>query len=334
MEDSRTEIKHEQQPSPLDDEFIDDLIGGFEGLWAYEHERDGELRNRVAALLALLETAQEFFWRDVDSGEDVLGGVLFEPPSDETGESCLNVFTRAGAVFERAEHDDFDGLVDAARDLCHFPAELSDAQILAALALREIDWAIEWIRDICVAYQEEITPYIKPLTVFRDEFPDDYFKHETEHRAKAWWFERNKISDSEEFKARAQMLLLLATISRDGVDAPAVLSFVRKQIVCNQQRRQRQVSAAGGKAKRGTKKAHTIAIERLSTAWKITTASAFRVRLASEIEVDKGLRHCEKVSGFEFWIDSADDKIIAYEAPGRVCGAIADEALKKILKRK
>jgi hypothetical protein len=183
MPDTEQASERPTPQSPIADEFIDELLAEFHGLWAFEDDED--LRGRVDDLVALIEVARDFFLKDLDGD----GFLLEFDPSPEVHDACLALYYRAGGIFERAELDDFEGLVDTARMLCHFPKEMTDAQILAVLAIREIDWAIDFIRDICRAYQEEIEPYLGPLGYFRAKSKDDYFKHETGHRAKNWWLE-------------------------------------------------------------------------------------------------------------------------------------------------
>ncbi len=316
MEDLPNEATANPMPSPLDEwPFNDWLLDDFKGLWMYEDDQD--IRQRVDRLFELLYKARHVF------------EYVHYDPSDVQREACRNLFYKADAILEHSSLDDVGSVIDRAHQICDIPRDFPDAEVFAALAIRKIFWALTWICDICKAFQEELKPYIEPLSTMRKEFPETYFKEEEKLRVKSWWLERNKIADATEYSGEAELLLTLSAISRDGVISAVVQNYVRQRLRDEANDR----SAAGGYKRRGKMEPHTAALRELADAWNIETTKAFRARLKTEAAKMTDGEFTDAKSGHAFWLAKDDPLEVVYQLANGTKGRVSSEALKKLFSR-
>lgn len=315
MEDTPEKKPAREMPSPVAEEFDEWLFEKFRGSWLFED--DADFNERVIDLFETYNKAKEVF------------AYVHYDPSEVQLRVSKDIFWQADSIFSRSSFDNAGSFIDNARMLCSIPRDFPDAEIYAALAIRRIFWAISWMGDMCTVFQGEVKEYEEPLTLLRAEFPEDYFKEEEKLRIKNWWFERNKIADAIKYQGRAEMLLMLAAISREGVISPMVQSYVasrsREEAI--------ERSAAGGYSRRGKSEPHTAALRGLAESWGVSAAKEFRARIKIEISKLGGGEYLDAASGIAISLASDDPAEIQYRLADGKNGRISAETLRKLFFR-
>jgi hypothetical protein len=304
--------KNAPLPSPLDEVAFDMvLLDEKQTLWIFED--DPYLDHYFSRVYKLLFSLREVF------------EYSYEPDIDKP-KICHEIFRQADKILGYANEHEHGVLLFWAKQYCSIPLEYSDAEILAALAIRKVFRALEYLLDIGREFQAEIAFMRAPLLVLRNEFPNDYFREVEKFRRDNWRNEREKLQYATVSEGEARRLMSLVYMAVEGYWHPMIEPYAKAY----HHEMLSERNANGGKGKQGAKAAHVEAIEAVAQNWKISTAGAFSRRLANECKLSSDALFVVPGSN---WCLRLDAKNICCSCDGKPTVIVQQSALQQIFQR-
>lgn len=313
--------------SLLDEETDWELARKLEELWLYEDDHlIGEMIDKCAQQT---QRARDLFFRCSRENDFI----WCASPTDAQSRGCAEIDWRFNAIFDHEIEGQPDSLLDRARQICSLRditedghPEFSDAHIFACLALSALGRATHKLYQICVLFQEEVRPFIGPLSVLREMHSTDYFVEATKLRKKIWRDEQELLVDACEYRVQAEKLMALSVISSDGVLPHRVADVAD---------RWRGEGVKEGRdewtrARKGAKSEKNCAIESLAREWSTFTAATFLQKLKECTK--NGPIECVSTGG-KLWVDALGGDGVRYVSASGQKDYSSSGALKKVLDR-